>query len=340
MRAPHQQQYVLKLRGWRHLLSCSLYPFLLLGGAFLTWLMMTVGSYPHFLSVTCIAACTGLILWLLETWMPYTIEWRATQSEAALDLSHLLMSTGLTSIFVNTTILGGLVWVGSGVSDCLNLSIWPTQWPLVLQVALGLTLGELGAYWVHRICHLSDVGWRIHVLHHSAEKLHVWASGRNHPFNVVCTVSLQAALPILAGATPEVLSLISVMTGINGFLQHANVDMRSGRMINLIFSTPELHRWHHASDLKSSHTNFGNNLIIWDHVFGTYTLPATPPPTELGVEGLSLPHSISAHLAIPFTYQARQPLKQPLDLTDHQQESVRDSQVLSDRPVQEFISGN
>ena len=338
MRAPYQTEYVQRLKGWRRLVSHSLYPVLLIGGALATWSMMTSLSYPYLFSVTCVTACVGLTLWALEMWMPYTTKWSVTQSEATLDLSHLFVSTGLTSIFVNATVLGVFVWAGSVLSAWLDLSIWPAHWPLILQVMLGLILGELGAYWVHRVCHISDVGWRIHVLHHSAEKLHVWASGRNHPFNVVCTVSLQAALPIVMGATPEVLSLISSMTGINGLSQHANVDIRSGRVMSLIFSTPELHRWHHARNLDSSHVNFGNNLIIWDHVFGTYYSPQLSPPTEVGVEGLSLPQSLPAHLAIPFTYQTRQQLKQTLDLqmldlTERRQESISDSEVLSDLTI-------
>ena len=108
--------------------------------------------------------------------------------------------------------------------------------------------------------------------------------------------------------------------------------------MSLIFSTPELHRWHHARNLDSSHVNFGNNLIIWDHVFGTYYSPQLSPPTEVGVEGLSLPQSLPAHLAIPFTYQTRQQLKQTLDLqmldlTERRQESISDSEVLSDLTI-------
>ena len=171
-----------------------LYPVLLLGGAGTTWGLMNA-SLPHFISVTCVTSCAGAILWGLERWIPCHAAWRPSLRESVLDLSHLFVSTGLTTIVVNATILGGVVWVGVLLSQSLGGVLWPIHWPWGIQMALGLLLGELGAYWAHRVCHLSPFWWRIHVLHHSSEKLHVWAAGRNHPLNVVCTVTLQSALP-------------------------------------------------------------------------------------------------------------------------------------------------
>ena len=41
----------------------------------------------------------------------------------------------------------------------------------------------------------------------------------------------------------------------------------------LSFSGPELHRWHHNLKSEIANHNYGNNLIIWDHVFKTFYWP-------------------------------------------------------------------
>jgi sterol desaturase/sphingolipid hydroxylase (fatty acid hydroxylase superfamily) len=59
--------------------------------------------------------------------------------------------------------------------------------------------------------------------------------------------------------------------------------MRLGPL-NWFFSMAELHRWHHSTLLEESNTNFGQNLIVWDIVFGTRFLPKDrEPPEAIGI---------------------------------------------------------
>ncbi|MFQ5566823.1 MAG: sterol desaturase family protein, partial [Paracoccaceae bacterium] len=72
-----------------------------------------------------------------------------------------------------------------------------------------------------------------------------------------------------------------VFYAVNGFFQHSNVDARLGPL-NWLVAGPELHRWHHSRIVRESNTNFGNNLIVWDALFGTRYLPER----QVGVLGL------------------------------------------------------
>lgn len=291
-----------RLTGWRAVIGYGSYPLLFGGGLMATWALMSAG-FPKAVSVTGVAIVVGLVVWGFEQLLPYTEKWRANTKTFGQNLFHTLISTGLTTLVLEATILGGFVALGVILTEAIGGGLWPTSWPLALQVLLGLSLGELGAYWVHRICHLSERGWRIHALHHSSEELHFLASGKNHPLNVVATMTLQSILPIAMGVTPETLALMSIFTGINGLMQHANVDFRPG-LLNYLVSTSDLHRWHHAKDLDESNTNFGNNLILWDHVFGTFYYPKDrAPTTNAGVEGLRIPATLTAQLASPFLYK-------------------------------------
>jgi len=68
----------------------------------------------------------------------------------------------------------------------------------------------------------------------------------------------------------------------------------------------ELHRWHHSRRLEESNTNFGQNLIVWDVVFGTRFLPKDrEPPADIGIAGLpAFPMDYWGQLVSPFRWRA------------------------------------
>jgi sterol desaturase/sphingolipid hydroxylase (fatty acid hydroxylase superfamily) len=67
----------------------------------------------------------------------------------------------------------------------------------------------------------------------------------------------------------------------------------------------ELHRWHHSRLLEESNTNFGQNLIVWDIVFGTRFLPKDrDPPSDIGIAGLpAFPMDYWGQLMSPFHWR-------------------------------------
>jgi sterol desaturase/sphingolipid hydroxylase (fatty acid hydroxylase superfamily) len=93
------------------------------------------------------------------------------------------------------------------------------------------------------------------------------------------------------------------VNGVNGFLQHANVDMRV-RGLHWIFATPDLHRFHHSTDLREGNSNFGGNLIIWDVIFGTRYLPSERRgPATVGLSDSSMIPGYVRHLGVPFLWR-------------------------------------
>jgi len=86
---------------------------------------------------------------------------------------------------------------------------------------------------------------------------------------------------------------------VNGFVQHANCDVRLGPL-NQLIAGPELHRWHHAADLRDANHNDGNKRIIWDTLFGTGYLPADREVGELGNGEPSYPTTFVGQVAAPF----------------------------------------
>src|SRR5262249_31155171 len=66
------------------------------------------------------------------------------------------------------------------------------------------------------------------------------------------------------------------------YLAHSNVRVDMGRL-TYVLCTPQAHRVHHSADPKHFHTNFGNTIMLWDHVFGTFLYDPANPPTTYGV---------------------------------------------------------
>lgn len=86
-------------------------------------------------------------------------------------------------------------------------------------------------------------------------------------------------------------------------LTHCNVDMRCGPL-NFLFNTPQLHRWHHSMTPEEGDRNFGENLMVFDQLFGTYYHhPTRRPPTVIGIRE-PIPTGFFGQLLQPFRRSA------------------------------------
>jgi sterol desaturase/sphingolipid hydroxylase (fatty acid hydroxylase superfamily) len=70
--------------------------------------------------------------------------------------------------------------------------------------------------------------------------------------------------------------------------------------LNYIISSTELHRWHHSRAAEESNHNYGNNVIIWDVLFGTFYWPTARAVGDLGLTNPEYPQGFSAQLKAPF----------------------------------------
>ncbi|WLH26033.1 sterol desaturase family protein [Pseudomonas sp. FP215] len=51
--------------------------------------------------------------------------------------------------------------------------------------------------------------------------------------------------------------------------QHSNLDYRVGWLRHFL-GVAEIHRWHHKRDFEDAQVNFGEFLMVWDRLFGTF----------------------------------------------------------------------
>ena len=242
--------------------------------------------------------CLALTLFFLERKRPHERDWLTPDGQMWPDLAHTLMTKIMVQAVIISLINLGIVHqLGAREST----GFWPGHWPMAAQVVLGLVVAEFGLYWAHRLAHEWMPLWRFHAVHHSSPRLWFFNTGRFHFVDTIKSMLLGAPLVALGGAPGDVLLWGSAITAFIGILTHCNVEMRFG-WLNYVFNTPGLHRWHHSMDLREGNKNYGENLVIWDLVFGTFfNEQSRRPPSEIGIRE-AMPRTFAAQLIAPFRW--------------------------------------
>lgn len=251
------------------------------------------------LAFNVIYLCLVVSLFFLERFMPHEKKWQQSDGQLFADLAHTVLSKGVVQALVAFAGVFGLTTLITPLTD-EGYGIWPRDWPLAAQVVLGLVTAEFGLYWAHRMGHEFHPLWRFHAVHHSVTKLWVVNTGRFHFIDSLTSIVLGTGVLIALGAPLEVVLWLSAVTAYIGVLTHCNVEMNFIRPVSYIFNTPELHRWHHSKKLREGNKNYGENLVLWDQIFGTFFID-TPrrPPANIGITQ-QMPDSFWAQLIWPF----------------------------------------
>jgi len=273
------------------------------GGAMTVAIVGMGRGWDPVVTAVALTAAVVLALLVLERVHPYHRAWLRSHGDVRTDLIHNAVNFWIPEVYT-VVFVGGFAALGGRLSESFGAALWPTAWPLALQLLFALVIAELGTYWIHRLMHEHEWLWRFHAPHHSAPRLYWLNAGRFHPLDLFAQQFLAVTPLVLLGADTRIIALLTLFTAIHGLFQHCNVDVRLGPL-NWFFSMAELHRWHHSKRVEEANTNYGANIILWDVVFGTRFLPEDrTPPTEIGIEALpDFPPGYLAHLTAPIRWK-------------------------------------
>ena len=239
----------------------------------------------------------AILITVAEQRWPYRAAWGPDRGTVRTDMAFMAVVQMVVPAFAGIAFALGAAALADSAWEVDRL--WPHQLPGIAQVALMLIVADFLRYWLHRTTHNSPTLWRLHAIHHSPDRLYSLNVGRFHPLEEVLQ-SLVETLPfVVLGVDPRVLAGYYVFYAVNGFFQHSNCDVRLGPL-NQLIAGPELHRWHHAADVRDAKHNFGNKLIIWDTLFGTRYLPAHREVGELGIGEPAYPRTFVGQVTAPF----------------------------------------
>ncbi|BAV09005.1 Sterol desaturase/sphingolipid hydroxylase, fatty acid hydroxylase superfamily [Filimonas lacunae] len=127
---------------------------------------------------------------------------------------------------------------------------------------------DLVWYWYHRLAHEMNIFWAVHVVHHQSEDFNFTVAARITIFQAVVRSLFWSVLPLI-GFPPEMITLFLLIHGLYPFFTHTQTIGKLG-WIEYLFVTPSHHRVHHSSNEEYLDKNYGDVLIIWDKLFGTF----------------------------------------------------------------------
>jgi sterol desaturase/sphingolipid hydroxylase (fatty acid hydroxylase superfamily) len=147
----------------------------------------------------------------------------------------------------------------------LDLSAVIPLWAMWL---LTFVLIDLVFYIYHRMSHRMRFLWAIHMSHHSSEEMNFAVSFRQAWFGPISKIPFFVSLPLI-GLDPTIIAVAGVISTLWGIVGHTQIVNKLGPL-EWVFNTPSHHRVHHGSNKQYIDKNYGNLLIIWDRMFGTF----------------------------------------------------------------------
>lgn len=231
------------------------------GGCAIALMTATSNGLPYWPLAPLLSAAGMASVALLERLQPYESAWLADHGDTGVDILHAF--TSLSLIFMTVDAVGLLLHYLPAAQ------LWPAQWPMWAQVLLAGAIIDFGLRFMHWASHKNAFLWRLHALHHSAERLY-WLNGeRRHPLSALVLGTPGVTLAMLAGAPPAAIGCWLAMVSVHLAFQHANLDYSVGPL-RFLLAVAETHRWHHKREYEDAQVNFGEFWLIWDHLFGTF----------------------------------------------------------------------
>lgn len=148
-----------------------------------------------------------------------------------------------------------------------HFAIFDIRDSILMWIALFLGT-DLIWYWYHRMGHEINLFWGFHVVHHTSEEFNYTAGTRITIFQAVIRTLFWSVLPIIGFPAPMITTML-IIHGLYPFFTHTQLIGKLG-ILEYIIVTPSHHRVHHASNEAYLDKNYGDMLIIWDKLFGTF----------------------------------------------------------------------
>lgn len=259
----------------RHLLALSI----LLGAS--SFALASLIGVSVEAAVTASTVATLLLAMLAERLIPYRRDWNSGRGDFKTDVTSAVVLVGVVDPLLKYFAPILAIWAYGHWSKDFSASAF-AHWSLPTQFAAVLLLAEFGRYWAHRAHHSLRPLWWLHAMHHSSERLYAINNMRFHPLNYAINFAAGVLPSLLLGFSVEALFAYMAITQPILMLQHANIDLKSG-WLNYVISTNEVHRWHHSTETTEANTNFGNALLLWDQIFGTFRAPGFSAQHEVGL---------------------------------------------------------
>lgn len=191
--------------------------------------------------------------------------WRITRREFFTDLFYVIFGTVAISWVADTLANDPM----AAAKKSLGISTqWVQDLPFLMQVILVVLLVEFGQYWMHRLMHHNSLFWSTHAPHHHITQLNAMKGYVGNPIELFL-ISLSVVALLDVDKAPMFAAFNSL--GALSYYAHANVRSDPPRWFSFFFTTIRHHSLHHtALSFEDTRCNYGNCVILFDRIFGTF----------------------------------------------------------------------
>lgn len=155
-----------------------------------------------------------------------------------------------------------------------NFSFFEIEPSFITWILLFLAT-DLLWYWYHRFGHKINLFWAAHVVHHQSDDFNYTVAARITVIQAIARGLFWSILPII-GFPAEMITILLLIHGTYPFFTHTQLVGKLGWLEHIIV-TPTHHKLHHSSNPEYLDKNYGDMLIIWDKIFGTYVDETVKP---------------------------------------------------------------
>lgn len=191
--------------------------------------------------------------------------WRINRQELLTDIFYVILV--LTVISWTTRVLADDPMVAAKAAWGLSTP-WIAELPFLVQVAMVMLLVEFGQYWLHRWMHNNAWLWSTHAPHHHITQLNAMKGYVGNPIELFL-ISLSVVALLDFDLAPMFAAFNAL--GAISYYAHANVRADPPKWFSFFFTTIRHHSLHHtAESFEDTRCNYGNCIILFDRMFGTF----------------------------------------------------------------------
>ena len=176
------------------------------------------------------------------------------------------LSSGITNIAKDGLKFGVLIVSYSWLVK--YITIYKLE-PIWLAIIIAFIVQDFSGYWLHRMNHRVNILWNRHIIHHSSEEFNLSCALRQEISAIVRFGAIFMIPAALLGISPAIFAVLGPIHLFMQFWYHTRLINKMGWLEKFLV-TPSHHRVHHAINTKYMDKNYGQILIVWDKLFGTF----------------------------------------------------------------------
>jgi len=158
------------------------YPGVLITAYLLFIWMLQIGAPLMFSAyLTVLVGATMIVLH--ENFAPHREDWRPNKQDLITDGLFLGLVQVALPALMKILALALIVWLAQRDGLGGLPALWPHDAPVLIQVFMMMMIAEFFRYWIHRASHKYIPLWKLHAVHHAADKLYTINVGRFHPLD-------------------------------------------------------------------------------------------------------------------------------------------------------------